>query len=112
MQFFPGRALYLRTDQLFAPGDRYYTWKRTPSGSWIRARKLDNTHVCPYGAAELGALVDGDLTPGARAPDHGAGLGGRRAGCTTPTTTTPPAPAPTTNLPAGYAGVAVPGPPS
>jgi peptidoglycan/LPS O-acetylase OafA/YrhL len=60
---FPGRALYLSTDQLFAPGGRFFTWMRTASGSWLRARKLDNDHFCPYGAAEFGALLVQDLTP-------------------------------------------------
>jgi len=63
VRFFPGQALYLPTDAVFAPGDRFFTWKQTPSGPWIRARKLDNTHMCPYGAAELGSLVADDLTP-------------------------------------------------
>ena len=58
---FPGRAVYLATDSVFAPGGQFLTWHQTSAGTWIRARKLDNTHVCPYGAAELGALVDADL---------------------------------------------------
>jgi hypothetical protein len=36
---------------------------RTPAGTWVRARKLDNTHLCPFGAAQFGALVTQDLTP-------------------------------------------------
>ena len=96
VQFFPGQALYLPTDQLFAPADRFFTWNRTPVGTWIRARKLDNTHMCPYGAAEFGALVVNDLTPvlglSPMAPDGSSVLG-----CTTPTSTTPPAPVPTTS---------------
>ena len=59
----PGQALYLRTDSVFAPGGNFLTWMRTANGTWVRARKLDNTHFCPYGAAELGALVTEDLTP-------------------------------------------------
>ena len=70
---FPGRVLYLHTDQVFAPGGRYQTWFRTPDGAWLRGRKLDNTHLCPYGAALLGATVTqglesvlhiGPMTPG------------------------------------------------
>jgi peptidoglycan/LPS O-acetylase OafA/YrhL len=60
---FPGRALYLTTSQLFAPHGRFLTWMRTPQGSWVRARKLDNTHMCPYGAAQFGALIVRELTP-------------------------------------------------
>ncbi len=60
---FPGRAVYLTTQQLFAPGGYFLTWMRTPQGTWVRARKLDNTHMCPYGAAQFGALVTEELTP-------------------------------------------------
>src|SRR5579862_7598334 len=52
---FPDHAVYLTTSQLFAPGGRYMTWLKTPAGAWIRARKIDDTHLCPYGAAALGA---------------------------------------------------------
>jgi hypothetical protein len=60
---FPGRAVYLTTAELFAPGGRFLTWMKTPAGAWVRARKLDNTHMCPYGAAQFGALVTSELTP-------------------------------------------------
>jgi peptidoglycan/LPS O-acetylase OafA/YrhL len=60
---FPGRAIYLTTAQLFAPRGSFLAWMRTPNGTWVRARKLDNTHMCPYGAAEFGALVTAELTP-------------------------------------------------
>jgi peptidoglycan/LPS O-acetylase OafA/YrhL len=59
---FPGRALYLTTDRLFAPGGRFYAWFKSPAGTWIRARKIDNTHFCPYGAASFGALITDELT--------------------------------------------------
>jgi peptidoglycan/LPS O-acetylase OafA/YrhL len=110
-QAFPGQALYLHTDQLFAPGDRYFTWNRTPTGAWIRARKLDNTHLCPYGAAQFGSLVVDDLTPvlglAPMAPNwelgawvHGANFND------------PPGSCPDDQPPPGYNGVAVPGPAS
>ncbi len=60
---FPGHALYLPTSDLFAPRGRFLAWFRTPNGQWLRARKLDNVHFCPYGAAEFGALVTEGLTP-------------------------------------------------
>ena len=60
---FPGRAIYLTDDQLFAPDLRFLTWMRTPEGKWVRARKLDNAHMCPYGAALFGANVTEQLTP-------------------------------------------------
>jgi peptidoglycan/LPS O-acetylase OafA/YrhL len=105
---FPGHALYLTTTQLFAPDGRFYTWFRTPSGSWIRARKLDNTHFCPYGAAEFGAFITKDLS----AQLHLAGLspgwelgrwvGDRRYN-------DPPGACPADQPPAGYRGDPVPG---
>ena len=60
---FPAHALYLQTHELFAPNGYFSPWMRTAAGAWVRARKIDNTHFCPYGAAELGALVTADLTP-------------------------------------------------
>src|SRR6185437_13046286 len=60
---FPGRSIYLTTAQLFAPRGLFLTWMRAPNGTWVRARKLDNTHMCPYGAATFGALVTAELTP-------------------------------------------------
>jgi len=59
----PGRVVYLRDGDLFAPQATFLAWHQTLTGSWIRARKIDNAHLCPYGAAEFGALVVGDLTP-------------------------------------------------
>lgn len=111
VRFFPGQALYLPTDQLFAPGDRYFTWNRTASGAWIRARKLDDTHMCPYGAAELGSLVVDDLTPvlglQAMAPDWELG-----SWVHDPNFNDPPGACPDDQPPPRYAGVTVPGPPS
>lgn len=60
---FPGHAIYLTTEQLFAPDGRFLTWMRTSPGTWVRARKLDNIHMCPYGAAVFGALLTEDFTP-------------------------------------------------
>jgi peptidoglycan/LPS O-acetylase OafA/YrhL len=68
---FPGHALYLTTSDLFAPAGRYVAWFRTPNATWIRARKLDNVHFCPYGAAEFGALVTERLTPQLHLPPMG-----------------------------------------
>ncbi len=108
---FPGRALYLTTQQLFAPGGRFLTWMRTPAGSWVRARKLDNIHMCPYGAAQFGALVTEELTPilnlAALKP------GWEFASWTRdPRYNDPPGACPNDQPPAGYRGTAVPGPTS
>jgi peptidoglycan/LPS O-acetylase OafA/YrhL len=111
VQFFPGQAMYLQTDQLFAPRDRYFTWNETPSGTWIRARKLDNTHMCPYGAAEVGSLVENDLTPvlglAPMTPNWELGSWVQE-----PNFNDPPGACPADQPPPGYTGLAVPGPPS
>ena len=104
---FPGRALFLTTDQLFAPGGRFLTWMRTPRGTWVRARKLDNTHLCPYGAASFGALVTHDLTPSLT-------LGPMRPGWESgpwtndPRYDDPPGACPDDQPPTGYRGLTVP----
>ncbi len=111
VRFFPGHALYLQTDALFAPGDRYFAWNRTPTGTWIRARKLDNTHMCPYGAAQLGALVVDDLSPvlGLAPMTPGWELG---SWVHDANFDDPPGACPDDQPPPHYHGVAVPGPPS
>ena len=104
---FPGRALYLTTEQLFAPHGRFLTWMRTPQHKWVRARKLDNTHMCPYGAAQFGALVTDDLTPYLRLP---AMKPGWEFGSWTldPRYNDPPGACPNDQPPPGYRGVEVP----
>ncbi|HEY5024235.1 MAG TPA: acyltransferase family protein [Acidimicrobiales bacterium] len=111
VRFFPGQALYLQTDALFAPGDHYFTWNQTTTGTWIRARKVDDTHMCPYGAAELGSLVVDDLTPvlGLAPPAPGWEL---RSWVDDPNFNDPPGACPDDQPPPKYAGVTVPGPPS
>ena len=74
---FPGRAVFLPTEQLFAPGGRFHVWLRAGDGRWVRARMVDSVHLCPYGAALFGALVADDLTPGAQAVRHGTPMGVR-----------------------------------
>ena len=58
---FPGRAAYVTDSDLFVPDGKFLVWMKTPSGQWLRARKVDDIHVCPYGAAEFGQLVESDL---------------------------------------------------
>ncbi len=104
---FPGRAVYLQTSSVFAPNDRFMQWMKDADGTWIRARKVDGVHMCPYGAAELGALVTKDLT--AR-----LALGPMRGDWATaawthdPRYNDPPGACPADQPPAGYDGVAVP----
>ena len=33
---FPGHAIYLTTEQLFAPDGRFLAWMRTAKGTWVR----------------------------------------------------------------------------
>jgi hypothetical protein len=108
---FPGQAMYLQTDQLFAPHGRFFTWNKTANGTWVRARKLDNTHMCPYGSAEIGALVTNDLTPvlGLPALAPGWELG---SWVHDPNFNDPVGACPDDQPPSGYAGMPVPGPPS
>jgi peptidoglycan/LPS O-acetylase OafA/YrhL len=104
---FPGQALYLTTSQLFAPDGRFYTWFRTPTGQWVRARKLDNTHFCPYGAAEFGAFITQDLTPELHLSPMKPGW---EFGAWThaPRYNDPPGACPADQPPPGYQGLAVP----
>jgi hypothetical protein len=105
---FPGHALYLDTDQLFAPNGRFFTWFKTPDGAWIRARKIDATHMCPYGSAAFGQLVLNDLD---RTLDLGAPTPGwqYRSWTTDPRYNDPPGACPNDQPPAHYLGTAVPG---
>jgi peptidoglycan/LPS O-acetylase OafA/YrhL len=104
---FPGHAAYLTTQQLFAPHGRFLTWMQTPTHTWVRARKLDNTHMCPYGAAQFGALVTEELTPYLHLP---AMKPGWEYGSWTldPRYNDPPGACPDDQPPPGYRGVPVP----
>lgn len=104
---FPGRAVYLTTDRAFAPGGRYYTWMRTAGGAWVRARKLDNAHMCPFGAALFGAVAEADLAYYLHLPamrpgwETGAWTADRRYN-------DPPGACPNDQPPPGYSGVPLP----
>ena len=106
---FPGRALYLSTDRLFAPGGRFFTWFPTAGGGWVRARKLDNGHFCPFGAAALGQLLTNDLSRPLHLPPPTPGW---QLGAWThdPRYNDPPGACPNDQPPAGYRGIAVPRP--
>jgi peptidoglycan/LPS O-acetylase OafA/YrhL len=106
---FPGKALYLQTSALFAPGGRFMEWMRDADGAWVRARKVDRAHMCPYGAAEFGALVTDDLSPV-------LGLGPMQPGWELaawthdPRYNDPPGACPADQPSAGYDGLVVPTP--
>jgi peptidoglycan/LPS O-acetylase OafA/YrhL len=106
---FPGHAIYLTTDQLFAPGGRFFTWFQTPTGEWLRARKLDNAHFCPYGAAEFGALAVAGLRPILDLPSMTPGW---ETGAWTKDSryNDPPGACPNDQPPPGYHGVEAPVP--
>jgi hypothetical protein len=63
LQAFPAHTRYLRTATSFAPAGKYRAWQRTATSGWKRIRKTDEVHLCPYGAALLGALVIAELAP-------------------------------------------------
>ncbi len=60
---YPGRVTMLPAASALDVNGQYSPWLPTVNGGWIRARKTDNTHLCPAGAAVLGAAVTDDLTP-------------------------------------------------
>jgi hypothetical protein len=69
----PGRYLYLPVASSLEVGGQYSAWLPGPGGVESRARKTDNFHLCPTGAARLGqALVDG-LTPTLNLPNAAPG---------------------------------------
>jgi hypothetical protein len=104
---FPGHAIYLTTEQLFAPNGRFLAWMRTSRGTWVRARKLDDDHMCPYGAAVFGALLTEDFTPLLHLPamkpgwEYGSWTRDARYN-------DPPGACPNDQPPAGYRGDPVP----
>ncbi len=58
---YPRRVTYLPIAHLFDDNGTYSAWLPTTNGGWIRARKVDNTHLCPAGAAVLGAGIAQEL---------------------------------------------------
>lgn len=60
---YPGRVTFLPVASSLNLHGQYSAWLPTVSGGWIRTRNVDNTHLCPAGAAVLGAAVTEQLTP-------------------------------------------------
>jgi peptidoglycan/LPS O-acetylase OafA/YrhL len=60
---YPGRITYLPIASALEVDGRYSPWLPTVGGGWVRARKIDNVHLCPAGAAVLGAKVTEELSP-------------------------------------------------
>jgi peptidoglycan/LPS O-acetylase OafA/YrhL len=65
---FPGKVMYLPVASSLLLHGRYSTWlpplgePAAPLGEWIRARKLDNVHLCPEGSARYARAILTDLT--------------------------------------------------
>ena len=62
-QEYPGHVTYLPVASALDLDGHYSAWLPTVSGGWIRARKTDNTHLCPAGAAVIGAAITQQLRP-------------------------------------------------
>jgi peptidoglycan/LPS O-acetylase OafA/YrhL len=103
----PGHAVFLTTSSLFDPDGRYLAWFKTPTGSWLRARKIDNVHFCPYGAATFGAYLVTAMTPVLHlGPEHPGWETG--AWADDPRYDDPPGACPDDHPPSGYRGVRIP----
>ncbi len=69
----PGRLMFLPVAPSLEVNGHYSVWLPGSGGNWVRARKTDNTHICPLGAADYGAAVLADLTPVFRLPPPQSG---------------------------------------
>ncbi len=64
---FPGRVMYLPIASSLTWHGKYLAWLppsnegRTPLDQWVRARKLDNLHLCPEGAARYADALLTDM---------------------------------------------------
>ena len=59
----PGQYMFLPVASSLEVNGQYSTWLPGPGGAWSRARKTDNFHLCPTGAAALGQATLTQLTP-------------------------------------------------
>jgi peptidoglycan/LPS O-acetylase OafA/YrhL len=60
----PGRVAFLPVASSLEIHGHYATWMPVGlGGAWLRVRKIDNTHMCPAGAARLGQATLDQLTP-------------------------------------------------
>jgi hypothetical protein len=55
--------MYLPVASSVEINGQYSAWLPGPGGAWTRARKTDNLHVCPTGAAALSQAVLDQLSP-------------------------------------------------
>ncbi len=59
----PGHYMFLPVASALEVDGRFSPWLPQADGTWSRARKTDNFHLCPTGAAALGQAVVAQLTP-------------------------------------------------
>jgi hypothetical protein len=69
----PGRISWLPVAPALEVDGRYSAWLPTVDGGWVRARKTDNTHFCPAGAAVFAAAVTSEIRPMFHLPPPSAG---------------------------------------
>ncbi len=66
--YFPGRVMYFPLGSSLLVDGKYSAWlppqgdPHAPSSDWLRARKLDNVHLCPEGAARYANALLADMT--------------------------------------------------
>jgi hypothetical protein len=66
--YFPGRVMYLPLASSLLNNGRFSPWlppigdPHAPKDQWIRARKLDNVHLCPEGSALYARAILSDVT--------------------------------------------------
>ena len=59
---FPGRMAMLDVSSSVEVKGRYSAWLPDGTGGWIRARMVDNTHFCPWGAAVYASAISTTMT--------------------------------------------------
>ncbi len=70
---YPGRISWLPVARALEVDGRYSAWLPTVDGGWVRARKTDNTHFCPAGAAVFAAAVTSEIRPMFHLPPPASG---------------------------------------
>ncbi len=59
----PGKVMFLPLDSSLEVNGHYSAWLPEFAGNWVRARKMDNAHVCPLGAADYAAQIVAEMAP-------------------------------------------------
>jgi peptidoglycan/LPS O-acetylase OafA/YrhL len=59
----PNQYMFLDVASSLEVNGQYSAWLSQPGGTWVRARKIDDAHFCPTGAAVLGQAMLDRLTP-------------------------------------------------